>query len=357
MLTILRLMRWEWFKLRRRWMPWILVAVAIAICQSFLWSQFYEYRTRVPFHEESFFNLAGPVVAEDGRRAVIPISCLDIWDGTVDEKVARSAPELKEETLELVRSMREEHCPASLEREKEFGEYTQLIIVLPNSISNSFGIAQGIGSILVMILAGSAMGSEYGWGTLRGALARGIRRWQLLAAKFLSMVLFIGAGLTIVALTIVPSSLVATSLAFDTGTGFADAGDWSTLAVMFGKAVYGLLPYTMLALFLSVLTSSPSMGIAFSLWYYFAEGVLVAILVGVFGGFDSVSGLLLGPATAAWMTETGIDMTYQGTLFAPLLDLPSEMRGFVVLTVYAVIAGVAAFALLQRKDIAGARGE
>ena len=57
------------------------------------------------------------------------------------------------------------------------------------------------------------------------------------------------------------------------------------------------------------------------------------------------------------MTETGIDMTYQGTLFAPLLDLPSEMRGFVVLTVYAVIAGVAAFALLQRKDIAGARGE
>ena len=129
----------------------------------------------------------------------------------------------------------------------------------------------------------------------------------------------------VVGLTIVPSSLVATSLAFDTGSGLAGAGEWPTLAIMFGKTVYGLLPYAMLALFLSVLTSSSSMGIAFSLAYYFVEGFLVAALIGLSDGFDSVSDLLLGPATAAWMAETGIEVTYQGTLFAPLLDLPSIM--------------------------------
>ena len=357
MLAVLRLTRWELFKVRKRWMPWILVGVAAALCQAYLWGQYYEYRTRVPLHEQSLFNLAGPVIAEDGRRAVIPVSCGDIWDGTVDGKVARSAPELMDETLELVRSMREEHCPDSLAGTEWFRENTRLIIALPNSISNSISIAQGFGSILIMILAASAVGGEYGWGTLRGALTKGGARWEFLTAKMLSIMLFIGVGLIIVALTIAPSSLVATSLAFDTGAGLADAGEWPTLAIMLGKTVYGLLPYAMLAIFLSVLTSSSSMGIAFSLAYYFVEGLLVAALIGLSDGLDSVSDLLLGPATAAWMAETGIEVTYQGTLFAPLLDLPSQTHGFVVLTAYTVITGVAAFWLFQRRDIAGAKGE
>ena len=355
--TVLRLTRWEFFKLRRRWMPWILVAVAAALCQSFLWGQYYEYVVRVPFHEQSFFNLPGPVVAEDGRRAVIPISCADIWDETIDGKLARSAPELMEESTELVESMREEHCPNSLQAAARFFESTRQIVVLPNSVSNAIVIAQTIGIVLIMILAASSMGGEYGWGTLRLALTRGIGRWQLLGAKVLSMLLLIGGGLIIAALTIALSSLVTASLIIEDGGGLADAGEWSTLAVLFGKAVYGLMAYAMLAIFLSVLTSSSSMGIAFSLAYYFVEGLLVAALIGLSDGFDSVSDLLLGPATAAWMTETNIEVTYQGTLFAPLLDLPSQMHGFVVLTAYTVIAGVAALALFQRKDIAGARGE
>ena len=30
---VLRLTRWEWFKLRKRWMPWILLAIAVALTQ------------------------------------------------------------------------------------------------------------------------------------------------------------------------------------------------------------------------------------------------------------------------------------------------------------------------------------
>ena len=114
--------------------------------------------------------------------------------------------------------------------------------MLPNSVSSAIGFAQTIGIVLIMILAASSMGGEYGWGTLRAALTRGIRRWQLLGAKALSVLLLIGGGLVIVALTLVPISLVVTHLAFDDGGGLADAGQWSTVAVMFGKAIYGLMP-------------------------------------------------------------------------------------------------------------------
>ena len=64
--TVLRLTRWEFFKLRRRWMPWILVAVAAALCQSFLWSQYREYVVRVPVEEQYFFGIVR-IPAASGR--------------------------------------------------------------------------------------------------------------------------------------------------------------------------------------------------------------------------------------------------------------------------------------------------
>ena len=348
--TVLRLTRWEFFKLRRRWMPWILLGIVVAITQIFLWASYYEYVVRVPFHEQSFFGLPGPVVAEDGRRAVVPISCADIWDETIDDKLARSAPELMEESTELVESMREEHCPNSLEEEARFFESTRQIVVLPNSVSNAIVIAQTIGIVLIMILAASSMGGEYGWGTLRLALTRGIGRWQLLGAKVLSMLLLIGGGLIIAALTIALSSLVTASLIIEDGGGLADAGEWSTLAVLFGKAVYGLMAYAMLAIFLSVLTSSSSMGIAFSLAYYFAEFILVRILGGLFDWFENVSNFLLGPSVTAWMIETGVHTTSPQLTLFPSKDPPSELHAFLVVTSYMLIAGVAAVWLFQRKD-------
>ena len=30
---VLRLTRWEWFKLRKRWRPWVLLAIAVALTQ------------------------------------------------------------------------------------------------------------------------------------------------------------------------------------------------------------------------------------------------------------------------------------------------------------------------------------
>ena len=39
MFPYLNLVRWEWFKLRRRWMPWILLAVTVGFAQASLWAR------------------------------------------------------------------------------------------------------------------------------------------------------------------------------------------------------------------------------------------------------------------------------------------------------------------------------
>ena len=299
------------------------------------------------------FFVAGPVDAA-GNSAAIPVSCVDIWEGTADAKVEQSDEKLREDALKTVEFLREVVCQDQIEEEARFRDNTRQSFVLPNSLSNGLAVAHSIGAVLIMILAASVLGTEYGWGTLRATLARGVNRWQFLGSKALSLLLLGAGGFIIVALTVAVSSLIAASLLVDDG-GLTDSGEWSTAAVMFGKAVYGLMPYAILALFLSVLTSSSSMGIAMSLAYYFAELILGRILGDLFAWFDKVSDFLIGFNTAAWMTETGV-VTTEGTLF-PVSDPPGVLHAFLVLLAYIVVLGAAAFWLFQRRDVAGARGE
>ena len=191
----------------------------------------------------------------------------------------------------------------SFEQIAEDRECHREFFVLPGGLANALGVAHYIGVFLVMVLGASSVGVEYGWGTLRTALTRGTGRWQFLGAKSLSPVLLSVVGLLVVSLTVVVSSLITASLTLGDGGGMVGAGQWSTVAVMFGKVVYGLVPYTVLALFLTVLTASSSMGIAMSLAYYFAELILVRILGGLFDWFNSVTNFLLGantPHRRAW---------------------------------------------------------
>ena len=353
--SVMRLTRWELFKLRKRWMPWVLLIILVGISQSFLWSMFYSYNDRPSVEERTRFYLTGPVVVEVGRRADIPISCIDIWEGTADAKVEQSDQTFREDSLRMVQFLREKECPGQIEEEALFEDETRQAFVLPNSLSNAIGLSQTIGIALIIILAASSMGIEYGWGTLRTALTRGVSRWEFLGAKGLSTSLLVGSGLFVVALTIVPSSLIAASLLSDSRV-LADAGEWSTVAVMFGKAVYGLMPYAILALLLSVLTSSSSKGIAIGLAYFFAELILVQILGGLFDWFENISDFLLGPSVTAWMVEAGVQTTRPETALIPLNDPPSQVHAFLVLTAYMVIAGVAVFWLFQRRDITGEKG-
>ena len=294
----------------------------------------------------------------------VRISCADIADGSVDAKLALVPERYQQDAIENVDEARARGCEERLE--PTLGTATDTVrawssrAALPMAcVANTFGI------LLIMILASSAMGVEYGWGTLRTVLTRGTGRWRLLGAKVLSLLR--SAGFVIVGLGIVVSSLIAASLISGDGGGLADSGRWSTVAVMFGKAVYGLVPYIVLALFLSVLTSSSSIGIAISLTYHFVELTLIGTLSGLVDWFGNITDFLLGPNVAAWMTEAGVSsnawivedrdiFTETGGLVR-IAELPGQLHSFLVLAAYIAVLCVAALWIIRRRDIAGAKGE
>ena len=278
-LHILSLLRWEWFKLRRRWFPWILLAILVAFTQLMVW---------IPFLES---------------------------DGI---------------------------------------EFTESF-VLPGSISFAVSAAFGFAIVLMMSLASSVMGTEYGWGTLRTVISRGSGRWQFLAAKFGLVILAGLAALIIVAIGVGISSLAATAMT-ENGDQLSSSANWSEVVVLILKAAYVLVPYALLAIALTVLTSSATVGLALTVGYHIAEQIAVPVLTVFVDGFDTVAGFALGISANALISGTGdLEFIFLVTTLGRG-DFPGTTQAALVLLAYSAIFGAAALYLFQRRDITGAKG-
>lgn len=198
--------------------------------------------------------------------------------------------------------------------------------------------------IPLMVLAASVMGVEYGWGTLRATLTRGVGRWQLLSAKIIMLVAVGIAGVVVTAALGGVASLLAGVVPPDEeGTRVVtEAAAWRDAAIGIGKAACAIAPYVALSVFFTVLTQSTAQGVSLSLGYYVLEQIAPAV-----GGLserieDVLNVALLGPNTAEWTGAAGD---------------PDTLRAFLVILVHTTVLVAAAIWVFQRRDVAGARGE
>ncbi len=347
---VIRLTAWEWFKLRRRWMPWILAAVILLVAQLGLWISYAAY------HNESFRSFVGQssnsmgFEGEDelGETFTFETDCVEIIEGTYLDKIGGYSESQREPILEAVEDFRSNCEGLTVRSELREG------FVLPSSISDAIGSAHGITVILVMILAASAVGSEYGWGTLRTTLTRGTGRWQFLASKLIAIILMVAAGLVVVSIGAALASLLAAVIPPDETGGVADSGRWSDSLVIFAKEVYAVAPFAVLAALLAIVTSSSAMGISISLGYYVVELIVVPLL-GFVDSLKEVPSYLVGGAANTWLQQealVSVEISSESGE-APISD---TQQAFIVLLAYILVLGATAFWLFQRRDITGAKG-
>lgn len=350
---VLNLTRWEWFKLRRRWMPWILLAPLVLIPQVWLWAEFVAHGNVNNYERPSLYFRVG---ALDNDR--VTFSCAELDDGTVASSVAGWQEVYRQEALNFIDQIREhEVCEKRLADQIKAREWHSQVFVAPVSLANGMVITHFIAIIFIVFLASSLTGAEYGQGTLRTALSGGVSRWHFLASKALLAALLSAAAFVIVSVPVMVSSLIATSLAPD-GFELSDPGKWSTVLVMFGKVVYGLVPYIALTLFLTVLTRSTSLGVSLGLGYIFAEGIIISFLGYRFedyGWFQSLLDFTLGPAVSGWLLEAGVRAAGEDSAFFPLDKAQNNLLAFLVILAYTAALGGAALRLFQRSDITSTR--
>lgn len=281
-IDVLRMTLGEWYKLRRRWLPWILLAVLLLISQAFLWGFF-------------------------------------------------AAHHLSD-------------SPDASQRE---------YFTLPSSIGAGIEFLFGtrFAVLIVMVLAASSLGTEYGWGTLRTALTKGVGRWQILCSKLALGVILGGAGLLAMAAVICISSIIGGALS---GEGSAPlpgpSESWPGTVATLAKSVYALVPYVVLGTFFVVLTQSTAQGITLSVVFFVVEGLALPPLLGLSDRLESVSAALLIQNVDDWLYRGG-GQPLEGA------SPPDALQSFFVILTYTVVLIAATLWLFLRRDIGGARGE
>ena len=267
------LIRWEWFKLSRRWLPWVMLGLTVVITQALFWAGV-------------FFD-----------------------------------DELSHRTLR-------------------------------ENVAN--GLASG-GSFafMAMFLTIAVTGSEYGWGTMRPVLSRGVGRGQFLIAKLTMMMLATAAGLIIVAAAISVSSFFAGAVTTPEPLPGHGSPSWLDLLMLYGRVVYSFLPYIALGLFAVTLVPSEGPATGLTLGYYLVEQVIVLpLLVANISWADWLFAFLLGPIINAWQSlPSGLELD-----IATIGGMPEMAHGFIFVTLYTAALAAAAIALFMRRDIAGAKG-
>lgn len=354
--NVLRLTVWEWHKLRRRRITWLLLAIAIVIAQLCLWSLYIAYQTDFLGEANQLTQSYAPKDGEEGGGSEfsVTMSCADMREGRIPSEVNELPESQRQEVLADFERFFTEDC-AQLE---EARETLRKNFTLPGSIGGILSIVQSVAVILTIVLAASTLGSEYGWGTLRTVLVRGVGRWQYLASKTIALMLMVVAGLLIMCLTVAVGSLVTTLLVANANDGLGatiELSEWTVTAAMFGKTLYGLAPYLIAALFLGVLTSSTYASISIALVYYVGELVIVPMLSTLFDWFRNVKQYVLGPSIQNWLDNPPLIQI--GASSGSDLQNPDVLQAFLVLLAYIIIFGAATFWLFQRRDITGAKGQ
>lgn len=330
-------------------MPWVLLGILLLFSQLFLWANFFSYRNLESTGGRVFLGGA-PIGGRLTGDAPVAVTCNDLLAGRTEGLPAGIDPRLIEGL--------QQQCQQAMTRQQERLEGRRNSFTLPESLSGALTAAQGIGVILMAILTASVIGTDFGWGTVRLVLVRGIGRWQYLAGKLAVLALVSVGALVVVTAATVVSSLIAGALV---GGG---ASDWAVLSAFtdwargLGRVWFSFLPYVVLAALFTVLTRSSAGGMAIALAYSFGEQIVVLILINLFDWFQNVADFLLGRNIAGWMLgeqREGLRGMILGGGVG-LGEFPDGLHAFLVLGAYILVLGGLAFWLFQKRDVQGASG-
>jgi len=227
--------------------------------------------------------------------------------------------------------------------QSEVSEYPdpmwQETLVLPTAMEGVFNSVPGLGMILVAILAASAVGTEYGWGTLRQTLARGTSRPRYLTSKLLSIAIiaFIGVMIAVAVgliATIITSMLVEGGIEWGSFIGYFIASLGRTLLV--------LVVYISMATLFSVLLRSSALGIMVTIAWIIGDSIIGGLLSMSTGWLADISQFMISFNTSELLTLNSL---------SPHNDVTSWWQSTGVLLAYSTVFIAASFYRFQRQDL------
>jgi ABC-type transport system involved in multi-copper enzyme maturation permease subunit len=337
--AILNIARWEWFKLQRRKMPWILLAILFAFSQLAVLGSYARYGANVATGGTAFIQMGaggggGPF---GGSRR----NCNEI--------LADPAGAVPEGLPPAASSVVVEQC----RRQSAALATTYRSLSAAGSVSSTLGLAASLGLILFGILAASVVGLEFGLGTLRPILARGTGRLAFAAGKYLMLVATSTAGLLLVcAAAAGTGQLVHAGATPPPGTAAA-VESLATMGLPLLKTWYAMLTYLTMAGAATLLLRSTAAGMGISLAWYVAEPILIRLLSQAFEDFQKVADYL-PMRNISSLTSSG--RAGLANIISGGGANVSTLHASLVMAAWLLAFAVAAALVFRGRDVTGARG-
>jgi len=148
----------------------------------------------------------------------------------------------------------------------------RLLLTFPGAYDFILSFLFGLGGLVAVIYGAAIAGSEWTWGTLKNAVARGESRARYMLSTFAAIALMIAIGLAISFALGVLLALLGATIAGVSTSGLSDADHLARLPAMAARGWFAVVEQAALGFAIATLARSQLAGIGAGIAFYFGEG-------------------------------------------------------------------------------------
>ena len=145
------------------------------------------------------------------------------------------------------------------------------LITFPGAYDLILSFMFGLGGLVAVIYGAAIAGSEWGWGTLKNAVARGESRTRYMLGTFAAIVVMLAVGLLITFVLGVALAVLAATIAGVATTGVTDADTLNRLPALAARGWFAVVEQASLGFAIATLARSQLAGIGAGIAFYFGE--------------------------------------------------------------------------------------
>jgi ABC-2 type transport system permease protein len=146
------------------------------------------------------------------------------------------------------------------------------LITFPGAYDLILSFMFGLGGLVAVIYGAAIAGSEWSWGTLKNAVARGESRARYMLGTFAAIVVALAVGLLVTFVLGVLLALGGAAIANVSTTGLTDADTLQRLPAMAARGWFAVVEQAGLGFAIATLARSQLAGIGAGIAFYFGEG-------------------------------------------------------------------------------------
>jgi len=148
---------------------------------------------------------------------------------------------------------------------------TLLLLTFPGAYALVLSFILGLGGLFAMVFGAAIAGSEWSWGTLKTAVARGESRWRYQIGSFVAIAIMVGVGLVVAFVVGVIVAVIAAGIAGVATDGVSDSKTLQTLPELLARGWLALAEACAIGFAIATVARSQLAGIGVGIAVYFGE--------------------------------------------------------------------------------------